>query len=306
MTSDDGQPESEEALRSRLASAIPPAPSVTGWAERAAARARRRRARRRQALAVVSASCVAAVIAIAAASYGGDGDTPTPDTDRTPATAAATPQPPKGMRYVGINSVVVAVPNDWELRIGGCYDLADENAVVVPSYSWPTCAGIGPRPPVTLLRILPTADVNAEGLLEDAQLAGEINGIPVRRTPAKSFADEWWETALVVPDAKAIFWLEAPSTAAIERLLDTLTRIPDGYVALPSTQAPWPCVRDRLQAAGMTVEVKVDDGSRLPNGDIIDSQPVLGTVAKRGTTVTLTVPTGGPDKCLPPPTSPGQ
>ena len=302
MTDDDQQPELEEDLRKRLAAAVPPAPSVTGWAERAAARARKRKAQRRQVLAVVSASCVAAAIAIGAASFGRNGDSPT---SRGPAIATA-PQPPAGMRYVGINSVAVAVPNDWDLRIGGCYDASDENAVVVPSYNWLTCARIGPRPDVSLLRILPTDDANAEGLLEDARPAGEINGIPVLRTPTKSFADEWWEGALVVPEPKAIFWLEAPSTDAIERVFDTLTRIPDGYVALASIQAPWPCVRDRLEAAGMTVNVHEEDGSRLPPEAIINSRPALGTVAKRGTTVTLTVPSGGSNTCKPPPPSSGQ
>jgi len=306
MTSDDQQPELEDILRRRLAAAFPPAPSVAGWAERAADRARRRTARRRQALAVVSASCMAAAIAIGAASLGGNsnGDNPLPDTDREPA-IAATPQPPQGMRYVGINSAIVTVPNDWDLRIGGCYDLTDENAVVVPSYSWPTCARAGPRPPVSLLRILPTDDANAPGLLEDARPRGKINGIAVLRTPTKSFADEWWDAALVVPAAKAIFWLEAPSSEAIDRVFDTLTRTPDGYVALPSTQAPWPCVRSRLQAAGMTVKIQQDAGSGLAPGNIIRSKPALGTVAERRTIVTLTVPTGGPDKCLPLPTSPG-
>jgi len=306
MTSDDQQPDLE-ALRSRLAAAVPPAPSVAGWAERAAARARRRRARRRQALAVVSASCVAAAIAIAATSYGGNdnGDGPAPDANRASA-IASTPQPPAGMRYVGINSVVVAVPADWELRTLGCENIAFENTVLIANVGWALCSPAEPLPEVSLLRILPTDSAKETGRLEDAQPAGEINGIPVLKAPAEA-ETEGVARVLVVPDADAVFWLDAPDADGIEQIFHTLTSLPDDYVALPSARMPWPCVRNRLEGAGMVVEIRREGEPELNgSGVIIDSKPMLGTVAKPGTTVTLTVPTGGPDKCLPPPISPGQ
>jgi len=289
MTTDDRQPELEERLRSRFSAAVPPAPSVTGWAERAAARARRRQARRRQALAVVSASCIAAAITIGAVAYdNGDSTHPRPT---GPAIAAATPQPPSGMRYVGINNVAVAVPQDWQLRVGGCYDMTRENAVVVAGQPWLSCATVESRPDVSLLRIMPTDAGEAEGLLEEAQPTGEINGISVLRTPTEPFVD-LFRSALIAPDAPAIFWLEAPRAELIEQVFNSLTLLPDDYVALPSTQAPWPCVRTLLETAGVTVEIRVEDVPGLPNGAIVRSRPALGTVVERGTTVTLTVPEG--------------
>ncbi len=296
MTGKYERPELEQTLRSRLVRAVPPAPAVAGWAERAAASARKRRDRQRQALVAAGASCVVAGIAIVAAPFGENRDTSIPDTDRH-AEVAATPQPPKKTRYVGLGSVAVVVPIAWDVRIGGCYDSAPKDAVIVPAYSWATCAGA--LPAVSLLRILPSDNANAPGLVEDARPAGEINGIRVLRSPNERAGERRWESALVVPDAEAIFWLEAPSPEAIDRVLATLTRLPDDQVALPSTQAPWPCVRDSLEDAGMRVEIREDPSSLLPPGDVIDSQPKLGTVARRGTHVTLTVPAGAPKPCQP-------
>jgi len=290
MTNDDQQPELHETLQSRLSAAIPPAPPVTGWAERAAARARKSRARRRQALAVVGASCVATAIAVGAVSYdNGDSNGPSPGTDTEPEIADAAPQPPPGTRYMGINTVAVAVPQEWRLRVGGCYDMTRENAVVVAGEPWLSCATVEPRPNLSLLRIMPTDAGESEGLLEEAQPAGEINGISVLQTPTEPFADVV-SSALIIPDANAIFWFEAPDAEVIEQVFNSLTLLPDDYVALPSMQAPWPCVRALLETAGVTVEIRVEDVPGLPNGAIVRSQPALGIVAERGSTVTLTVP----------------
>ncbi|GAA5151909.1 hypothetical protein GCM10023340_31330 [Nocardioides marinquilinus] len=91
------------ALLDRLAAGLPdPGPLPPGLAASGA-----RRRRRRTTVMVVAAACVVALVVGVVSLVGRDDAAPAPE----PTTAF--PDPPAGMRWVGLGGVVIAVPVDW-------------------------------------------------------------------------------------------------------------------------------------------------------------------------------------------------
>lgn len=204
------------------------------------------------------------------------------------------PVAPPGMRLVGRGSIVVAVPEGWATEIGGCYDLPFQNRVFFPSDAdlvHFSCAGLRP-PNTSSVQFYDSRSRSVTGLVNDAVLPDEVNGVSVLRTPLEpGGAADVIEGVIVVPSEHLLIWVDSPDVEVVKDILNSVASLPEGYVAIPSAQGTWKMTRDEMVQAGLEVSVIGTDewlnGAR--RGDITQTDPSLGSVVRKGSSVEMMV-----------------
>lgn len=231
----------------------------------------------------------------------------------TGASAAGTlPAAPEGMRWVGMDDVVVAVPDWWTTGETKCLTPV-EDTVYFDSTAMTDCSN---EPSSNTV-----ASVSALAVLEGTCCYGEWKRRdmePVDGSPAVELAgcDEWFEGVcrrlFALPGTEVVFavTIAEEGDGDYEAIRDSIRVLPEGLTTVPlrvgSGFTPgWgtepSLVDDTVRAterAGLQVKVEevrpgrgrdVGLGSDLPRGSLLSVEPAPGSVVADGARVTVTV-----------------
>jgi hypothetical protein len=235
-------------------------------------------ARRRRVAALVAGLSAGAVV-VAVAVVSSDNGAVSPPTNPAPPTTA------EGTRLVGMNGVMVSVPQNWATDHVKC-GTALSDTVYFDTGAVRTCR-IEPRPDVSVLHV---ADVGRnDGALQIAQAASTpvtVGGLQALRSsrhyaqpcPQPDPCDDSYEAALYFPTLGVVFWGSSPRQGVVDPILDSAQLIPDGYVAIPVNTTG-----SELEAMGLHVDLA--DGTR--SDDVAPTTPPEGSVVALGSTVTV-------------------
>jgi hypothetical protein len=245
------------------------------------------RRRRRIAAAVAGVSAAAVVVAVAIVGTGGD-STRAPMTSVPPTTAP-------GTRLVGMNGVMVSVPQDWATDRVKC-GTAMADTVFFDSGEYRLCR-VTPVPRVSVLSI---SDVGENGsafqLAQEARQPTRVDGVEAFRRPtyhyappcpdATSCGDRYIGT-LYVPSLGVVFSVSSPSRGVVDPILDSAHLIPHGYQAIPAF-ASLPDAR----AFGFDVSSQAEYAPSRSENSILSVDPPIGSVVPDGAAIRVTVATG--------------
>lgn len=93
---------------------------------------------------------------------------------------------------------------------------------------------------------------------------------------------------LVVPSEKAVFVVTSPDNHIVDRILDSLIVVPEGYVSIPfDPNGPLENSITRMTNAGLDVKTVERPRKGWSSGSLRRARPALGSVVPVGSTVTL-------------------
>lgn len=247
--------------------------------------------RRRSRMTVLGAAAAVAVIAAGGVAWQqvGASDPQPPVASDPPADPDA---PPEGHRYVGIGSAVIAVPEAWGTNETEC-GTPQQDTVVIDQGA--ICLAMVPRPAdVDSVRIEP----HYEGADYSTWVERDIDGEPALWSPVSTEGGVT-SGSVYVPSQKATFVAESSSADAQVVVNDLLTSIVilQEHVTVPAFSdllydldpaSAIDSYTQLLQELGLTVEV-VEEKSPMNPGDVLSSDPAVGSVVAPGDTVRVTV-----------------
>ncbi|WP_270889053.1 PASTA domain-containing protein [Pedococcus sp. 5OH_020] len=281
-------------LLERLAGSIPAGVAPVDDLLEAGRRARRRRTVLGGGMGVVAAvGIVVAVSAVVPGAVGGH----SADQPAVPANEpAAHPAIPSGMRLVGLNDVVVAVPQSWSTNDVRCgtpvastvlYDLRVTTACLVPA-----------RPGVNIVRIFDTDSAEMGSVKRGALRKATINGVAVERSGVSCLLSDPPKCveSLVVPSAHVAFRVEVNDGSNImNAITESLHSLPAGWVTVPAPPVADPAQAPRsadmvaeLQRVGLVPQVVRQRVPGVPAGQLLSQSPAVGLPVRVGSTVTIT------------------
>jgi len=226
----------------------------------------------------------------------GCSDDTEPRSERSPKTSAAVeetalPDPPAGMEFVGMGSVVVAVPEGMDRQVVRCsmqrkgVDTVDPSCLRLNDY---VRASLRSRLTVTFI---PEGQANnfdydespftsasvLEGFIADACVGYCVSGRATR---------------LAIPSEDVVLTLIAnmEGRAAIRDIINSVTLLPDGYSTVPAIEygESEPRAARLLTDAGLEAKVADYQGPRYFTG----TTPAAGAVVEEASTVTVHVGDG--------------
>lgn len=242
---------------------------------------------------------------LAAISACGEAD-PTPQ--------AATTDPPDGTRWVGMNGVVVAVPDWWTTGDTRCATPV-EDTVYFDSGAIVDCADPVPRArarEVSSLAVLDGTRGIGEWKIGEMQPVAHVEGHEVVELEE---CDQWFEGVcrrmFAVPELGVVFavTIADPGDADYQAIRDSVRILPDGQTTVPLQAEDWgtpgwgaepdyvPRLVRAVGEAGLKAEVleeRIPEHSPgmvadLPAGSYLGSDPELGSVVDEGATVRISV-----------------
>jgi hypothetical protein len=242
-------------------------------------------------------------------------------TANEPTVSADLPEPPGGMRWVGMKRVVVAVPDGWTTGGTRC-GAPVEDTVYFDNGAVYDCADPVPESEignVSSLAVLDTTWGYGELVTRTMETVGDVDGREVVELPG---CNEWFSGVcrkiFAVPEEGVAFAVvisdpddaDDLDDADYEAVRDSLRILPDGQVTVPlatSRHGYTPTRGDRrpavealvgvIEKAGLRAEVVVLERSNeddldmlaLGQGALLGIDPPLGSVVDEGATVTISV-----------------
>jgi hypothetical protein len=162
--------------------------------------------------------------------------------------------------------------------------------VYLPAELMLTCAGKRPQD-TSSVRFYDSTSQSVEGLVSQAKPAGRINGVVVSRIPTERRAGIT-EGVLIVPSEDLLIGVDSPTPSTVSDILESVSLLPKGFVAIPTAEGPWQSTREKMMEAGLAVEVVEVPIREGPGGRLIETRPDVGRVVSAGSTVSLVVSTG--------------
>lgn len=258
----------------------------------------RRRRRRRWVGALASAG-------VAVALAGGTAMVLSPDRGEPPATADPADDkprpdlPPDGMRWAGIGSIAVAVPEKWGMNRTHC-GTPRRDTVVVWQGGINTC--LIPRP--AGVESVELGEGEAWGFEPDSTVV--IDGVEAKqqsttceeRTNLRGAPNGVLCTAVLrFPDEGV--WVRVESSTSAEKVEAILSRVHvlTGLVGVPDYSGIAAEAQEKsqeaytrlLQERGFAVEVETKKMWPATPGHVLSTSPLPGTVVEPGSTITITV-----------------
>ena len=226
--------------------------------------------------------------------------------------STALPAAPEGMRWVGMDDVVVAVPDWWSTGETQC-GAPVEDTVYFDAAAVYDCED--PADPATV------REVSALAVFDGTCCYGEWKlrtMEPVDGSPAVDQAqcDDWFEGvcrrlfALPGTDVMFAVTIAEEGDGSYETIRDSVRRLPDGMTTVPLKVSggwtpTWGAEPEAAQELGQVLEraglrvdverVRPDEGrdaglrADLPRGSLLEVSPSLGSVVEDGATVTVTL-----------------
>lgn len=195
-----------------------------------------------------------------------------------------------GYRGVGALGLIFEVPESWSDGDVACDGSPRSDTVVFGSGA--LCRVLNP-PKVSSLRILPTGDQVAASAVAAARASEvvDVGGVRVRVSPVQQLEDGAW-TFSVLDEHDDLGDLVVIATSqdkgVVDRIRNTLREVPAGWVVVPDLRLA--TVDDgsaRLRDMGLDVSVRDQDAPGHKPGSIVSTDPLMGSVVKHGSTVTI-------------------
>ncbi len=247
-----------------------------------------------QGLSIRGAALATAAIVVAGAVLAGGPDDAVgqkPVVSGSARVAAAPPRAPAGARLVGLRDIVVAVPAEWSTNDIRCGEPMSDT-VSFDSDKVRSCRAM-PSAGISALHIVDSESQRAASFIEQAQPAGEVDGVSIARTPVAADGTGGYIGALVVNRSKVVMWVTSLEQSTIERVLDSVAVLPDGYVTVPiDPNGPWRSTRGRMLQAGLDLSIVRRARAGLSGNVILDIEPPAGAVVPKGSTVRVTLTAG--------------
>ncbi len=232
----------------------------------------------------------------------------------TTAATVASSAAPDGTRWVGMNGVVVAVPDWWTTGDTRCATPV-EDTVYFDSGAIVDCADPVPDSlarEVSSLAVLDGTRGHGEWKTGEMEPVAEADGHEVVELEK---CEKWFEGVcrrlFAVPDEGVVFavTITDPGDADYRTIRDSVRILPDGQTTVPLRAEDWgtpgwgaepdhvPRLVRAVREAGLKAEVveeripKDSPGmvADLPAGSYLGSDPELGSVVDEGATVRITV-----------------
>lgn len=277
----------EQATRllTRLAEEVPVGPAPVSAVLRDGTAVRRRR--HRTATAAAAAVLVVPVGVATLAQSMGDRQT-----SPVPAAPASTLPVPDGTRLVGVGSVAVAVPTAWGTNAVKCGQPVDDTVYFANQAAARSCAVDSSN--VAALRLARLSSPIGQEASATTEATRHINGIPVRLSPVVCTASDpgLCSQTIIVPSEDAGFTIYAPTRQRrlIDDIRQSLQTLPDGLTTVPyDPNAPVDDTMTLMRDAGLAVQVVEEYRPGLSGDVLLASDPALGSVVPRSSTVTLTI-----------------
>lgn len=235
------------------------------------------------------------------------------DTDET--TTPAFGAPPDGTRWVGMDGVVVAVPDWWTTGDTRCYAPVEDTVYFDPSATV-DCADPDydqSVDEVSALAILDGTQGYGELVTRDMEPVGTVDGHEVVESPR---CEEWFEDVcrrlFAVPSRGVVLavTIDEPGDGDYDEIRDSLRILPEGMTTVPlAIDQGWTpswgsdpdaadALMDAIREAGLVVDVVTPEPREdrdtalyadLKPGSFLGAEPDLGSVIEEGGTVTVTV-----------------
>ncbi len=217
---------------------------------------------------------------------------PTAPTDTPPQTQGGLVTPP-GTRLVGMGPIAVAVPEHWGTNKVKCgQPLAD--TVVFEGTGTRAC--LVPERDVSSVHFdrisswTPSAGEQATTIDLDG-VEATVSGVhripPGSRQPSYPFL----VGRVRIPSHDIEMWVRSTDEQVVRRILDSVQAVPAGYVAIPVRSGPYEWTAAALEHADLNVMHKTVYREGWAPGVLLSSDPPLGSVVPRGSTVTVNVST---------------
>lgn len=279
-------------LLTRAATTIDVAPLD---ADRLVATARSRRRRRR---ATGLAGLAAAAVVVGVAALGGTADGPTPDpmpegTAPTATDPVMLPAPPPGWTWVGMNDVVVTVPEGWPVSESPCGTGAPAEVVDGTGAATVDCFGSGWSRASVFLTPL-SRDPQAGRQRDRACVDRAKDGFSVSCTGSLRLGEQ--DLGIDVRTggmrrgggAEGVPLTRDEAITLRDRILDSATVLPDGWRTVPF--AGGLTVEERVELLeDEGFEVEVTDPERIGRYELAVT-PSVGSVVEEGSLVRLAPP----------------
>jgi hypothetical protein len=246
---------------------------------------------------MTAAALMVLVVAACTDTSTGSSSPPAPPTPLSPASAPTGASPlaaPRGMRWVGVNDVVVAVPRRWDTVSEPCARPDGDTVVFLGASSLVVrCATVPTRGVSSLTVTGSYHGVPAVGRRVD--IGADLNGVHLLHSPVTCRAGSSRECtlALVVPGSDARFEVRVTgpkARAMVERIRDSVTHLPAGLTTVPLVEYGMSVdkAKEQLADAGLVGWSPDVNFPHYATG----TNPSPGTVVEVGTEVQLTIGDG--------------
>lgn len=287
-------------LVDRATGEIEPSPPPVAELLRAGRRAQRRY---RLVLAVVSVSAAAAVLStgIALLSQRDPAGLPIAATPAVPSSTMTPLEPspvaPAGTRLVGVNGVMVAVPQAWSTDEVGCDGQTPVKPTVVFSHGQTAFRSCG----VFLKKQVPSLRIDIDENFEAKAGLPRAEQIEAKHGPWSTDHLGFSVRSAAVAKAGVTFTVVAATRSEVDRILDTVQLVPEAEVLVPNwyhdtDHLPWlgqlPALIRDAGLAPTVIETPVD--WEAP-GALIRTEPAIGTPVAPGSKVTVVNSAGNLD-----------
>ena len=199
---------------------------------------------------------------------------------------------PEGTRWVGMNDVVVAVPEDWGTVIqpceppdGGTVAFRGRDTVVMDCGDYPTRGVSSVSIAATMSGAIP--------LGRRTDLFMKIDGVRLSHSGVKCRRGGPCETTFLVAGTGAVFRVVGQGRdgdSLVETIRDSVTRLPDGLTTVPYIEygSSHDKAREQLAAAGLTAQVPEVNFPSYVTGTV----PPAGSVVEKGTEIAVEIGDG--------------
>jgi len=207
------------------------------------------------------------------------------DPEPTPSGPLDLPDSPSGLKLVGFERVMLAVPEDWSQRTTFCTDIPTAGVLYPAGPELAPCEPAGTRgASVSFERAHLLADVVLDGR------AGSVAGSPVRISAPTRRGGAFVQYAAVEAMDVAVV-VRSPDRRLLMSVIDSLQEVPRAYVVVPN------CLRldpdeavNALSDQALNGRIFADssDAGELPE-HVVRQSPSVGTVVPFDSTVNLGV-----------------
>lgn len=114
------------------------------------------------------------------------------------------------------------------------------------------------------------------------------------RIPTRLRATGITDGVLVVPSESLLVWVDSPTASIVNEVVESVSLLPDGFVAIPTAEGPWQSTQRTMIDVGLAVDVVEQPAQEGSAGRLVETRPTVGSVVPVGSTVSIVVSNGKP------------
>jgi hypothetical protein len=213
-------------------------------------------------------------------------DRPTSGGSSNVANSQDVPLPAEGQQFFGVGRVVVEVPNAWGFNQVQCNGIPMSDTVVFAIDGGRLCQ-ISPAPRVSSVQVASPDSTIGGVWLSLASPVGKIGDYELWKSNIVARSG-FTSQVLAVPEAGFIAKVQSPDGGIVERIGDSITVLPTGYVTVPYVQNLLaPEAESVLKAVGLAMKAVDTEGMSAPERRAVSEDPLAGSVVHVPSTINV-------------------